>query len=166
LVGLGEFPGETLIRLESFFEDRYGINVGILESITVPDGAYDNSGQIVAPRISASMQAARVGHVDRPIIGLTDEGLVIDAGVVFSARSNSRAMAVVSVARMDPVNLGLPPDDDLLFLRMSKMVGKNIGALCLGLPLSNDPQSVMYEPITSLTAIDGIADDFALAGAR
>ena len=26
LVGLGEFPGETLIRLEAFFEGKYGVS--------------------------------------------------------------------------------------------------------------------------------------------
>jgi hypothetical protein len=161
LVGLGEFPGEMLIRLEAFFEDEYGINVGILASIDIPADAYDsNSGQLVAPLVSAPIQAARVAHPDRPVIALTEEDLVIEKGTVavFSARSNSRSMAVVSVARMDSGN------DELLFMRMAKIVAKDIGILYLGLPLSNDPRSVMYDPINSLSALDAVADDFVLGG--
>jgi hypothetical protein len=157
LVGLGEFPGEMLIRLEAFFEYKYGVRVGVLASIDIPADAYDG-GQLVAPLVSAPIQAARVD--DQPVIALTEEDLVIEKGTVavFSARSSSRSMAVVSVARMDSGN------DELLFMRMAKIVAKDIGILYLGLPLSNDPRSVMYDPINSLSALDAVADDFVLGG--
>jgi predicted Zn-dependent protease len=161
LVGLDEFPGEMLIRLEAFFEGKYGVRVGVLASVDIPADAYDG-GQLVAALVSDPIQAARVD--DRPVIALTEEDLVIQKRTVavFSARSSSRSLAVVSVARMDPVNLGLQRNDELLFMRMAKIVAKDIGVLHLGLPLSNDPRSVMYDPINSLAALDAVADDFVL----
>jgi predicted Zn-dependent protease len=51
-----------------------------------------------------------------------------------SLRSNENTIAVVSYARMDPANLGNTPDEELLRSRLRKMIVKNIGIICYGLP--------------------------------
>jgi predicted Zn-dependent protease len=68
--------------------------------------------------------------------------------------------AVVSSARMDPVNFGEPADAELLHGRLRKIVSKNIGMMHYRLPQSTDRNSVLYGPILSLDDLDSIGEDF------
>jgi predicted Zn-dependent protease len=170
IVGLDEFPERTLTRLQAFFREEHGIEVGILPSITVDESAYDPvRRQLVGDRLIESVDANRGAHRDRVVIALTEYDIMTldrpDWGFVFSLRDDATGVAVVSVARMDPRNFGERPNGGLLFDRASKMVAKNIGVMYLGLPMSEDPRSVMYNQLYSVDALDTIADDFELATA-
>jgi len=164
-----DFPDESLERLQDFFETWHGISVGILPRLRVgEDAIHPERQQIVSGRLLDDIEAARRGdHPDWVIIGLTEYDIMMEDKpewqFVFSLRSDVLGSAVVSVARMDPRNFGLRANEDRLFERTSKMVGKNIGALHLGLPMTDDPSSVMYSRLLSVDALDAIADDFALA---
>lgn len=168
LVGLDDFPPETLERLQGFFQDEHGIALGTLPSITIDESAYDaERRQLVADRLLDRVDAARGPRRDVVVIALTEYDIYMldkpEWAWVFSLR-DGRGLAVVSVSHMDPRNFGEKRNDDLLFERASKMVGKNIGVLHLGLPFSEDPRSVMYNELVSLRALDTVADDFRLAG--
>lgn len=62
---------------------------------------------------------------------------------------------------MDPVAYGQPPNEELLRSRLRKMVMKDIGIMYYGLPLSNDPRSVMYRNILGIDDLDRMTEHFA-----
>ena len=78
----------------------------------------------------------------------------------FSLRSPDRRFAVVSFERMDPANLGEPADSELLRSRLRKMLAKNIGLMCYGLPASDNPRSVLYRNILGVDDPDRMGEDF------
>ena len=78
----------------------------------------------------------------------------------FSLRSSDQRMAVVSYARMDPAKLDGRPDEGLLRTRLRKMVTKNIGIICFGLPLSDDPRSVLFGSVLGVEELDRMTEDF------
>jgi hypothetical protein len=72
----------------------------------------------------------------------------------FSLRSEEDHFAVVSYARMDPARLGGRTDAERLKTRLRKMVAKNIGIMYYGLPISQDPRSVLYGQIGGVRELD------------
>ena len=68
--------------------------------------------------------------------------------------------AVVSSARLDPVNLGEPANDELLERRLRKIVLKNIGILYYWLPTNYNPNSALYDDVNSVEDIDKMGEDF------
>src|SRR5436309_700279 len=95
--------------------------------------------QVIAERVVEGLNVSRE-HVT---IALTNEDMMTSARpewrFALSSRNEAQGVAVISSARMDPVNFGLKEDDELLYHRLLKMVTKNIGVLYLGLPQSTDP---------------------------
>jgi predicted Zn-dependent protease len=80
----------------------------------------------------------------------------------FSYRQGGTAtqrVAIVSFARMAPQFFGDVPDDGLMIQRLRKMVTKNIGVLCFGLPLSKDPKSVMFGNVMGLEELDAMGEE-------
>jgi predicted Zn-dependent protease len=96
------------------------------------------------------------------LIGLTDEDMYIrkkNWQFAFSYRTQGR-FAVVSSARMNPVNFGGPADDELLDSRMRKMISKNIGILYYQLPANRNPKSVLYGGVMDVKDLDNMSEDF------
>ena len=96
------------------------------------------------------------------VIGLTDEDMYIRGEkwqYAFSYRSGGR-FAVVSSARMNPVNLGGEANDVLTESRMRKMVLKNIGVLFYFYPTNHDPKSVLYDGVAGVEDLDNMGEDF------
>lgn len=78
----------------------------------------------------------------------------------FNFASHARGMSVVSTARMDNRNFGLPANSGLLYLRLKKMVKKAIGYGYYGYKRSLDRGSVMYSPIMGMQDLDEIGMDY------
>ncbi len=96
------------------------------------------------------------------MIGITEEDIYIRKSswqFAFSYRAENR-FAVVSSARMNPVNFDQPNDQALLHTRLRKMITKNIGILYFGLPQNNDPRSVLYRSILGVDELDRVGEDF------
>jgi hypothetical protein len=75
-------------------------------------------------------------------------------------RRQSR-LAVVSTARMERGCLGLfAASEHRQAARLRKMIGKNVGALYFGLPLSSDPRSLMYAYIGGPQELDRMSEVF------
>ena len=168
LVPVDEISEDMMEGLQAYFRDTHAVNVGVLPALPVDRSMFDEERrQLVADRVLEVMEAARPAeNAGDVLIAVTDHDMYMldkpDWNFVFSLRDISTNTAVVSVARMDPVNFGERRDDDLLFLRAAKMVGKNIGVLHLGLAMSTAPRSVMYDRLYSLDALDRVSDDFEL----
>ena len=68
--------------------------------------------------------------------------------------------AVVSIARMNPVNLGHQADEELLRARMRKMVTNNIGLLFYHYQQNDNPRSVLYGNIGGIEELDAMGEEF------
>ena len=74
----------------------------------------------------------------------------------FLFAAHFKGISVISTARIDPVNYGLPRDDKLRDQRLMKLVNKAIGQQVLHYPISSDRGNVMYGPIMGLDDLDSI----------
>jgi predicted Zn-dependent protease len=168
-VGVGNVRPDLVTQLAAHFRETLGINVEQLPDVSFDRVTVDNDrSQVVAEELVAAIRRrypARARDVDARIIGLTGDDMYLRTmagswAFGFSWRSNDKHMAVVSYARMDPVVLGLSPDPDMLRSRVTKMVAKNIGVLYYGLPLSNNPRSVLCGKIGGTDELDVMTEYF------
>ncbi len=165
-VPLGEFPLASVEHLVTHYRDKYGLAIETLGVVQLEPGVVNTDRrQLIAEELIALMKrkypelAADPGAI---LIGITPSDMYIQAVAwrfAFAARREGR-FAVVSSARMDPVNFRKPPDTDLLHTRLRKIVSKNVGIMHYRLPQSSDRDSVMYGPILSLDDLDSIGEDF------
>jgi Zn-dependent protease with chaperone function/predicted Zn-dependent protease len=166
VVPVGDFPVETLDRLERYYSDRFGLRIERLPAVPIESEMFDASrGQLVAEEVVAAIKrhrAPQTGESAVTLIGLTAGDLYIRQyqwRFAFAYRE-SPGVAVVSAARMDPAAWGLRPDPDLLDERLRKMVSKQIGVLHFRLAESADRNSVMFGPILGLDDLDSAGEDF------
>jgi predicted Zn-dependent protease len=161
LAPIGDFPIADAETLVAHFQEKFGISVGLLPSMPVPDDSFDpNRNQLIAERLIDAIGvsydvAADPGAV---VIGLTDVDMYIAARTwqyAYSLRADDR-FAVVSSARMD----AFAANDAKQMERLRKMVTKNIGVLFYGLPQSDDRGSVLYRDILGPLDLDRASEDF------
>lgn len=168
LVPLGDFPPEMLEEFEGYYERRYRLDATVLGAVPLDDEAVDEvRGQYVAEDLARLVwKRYRKPSENRRavVIGLTEEDMYMRGypvwNFVFGYRWPEGGYAVVSTARMNPENFGESPDAALLMERLRKMVTKQIGVLYLGLPLSDDPTSVLYTPL-SVDDLDRMGEELS-----
>lgn len=165
LVGFADFPTSLLDRLQTSLSADYGLPVSVSAAIQVGQDAFDQRRQqLIGERLLqlVSGQRART-NPDDVVIGLTQDDMMLQDTpqwrFAFSTRSASANAGVISIARMDPRNLGAPANDELLFARVEKMVAKSIGVLYLDRALVPDPRSVMFDNILSVNDLDVMGDN-------
>lgn len=78
----------------------------------------------------------------------------------FLLAAHLKGISIISTARIDPVNFGLPRDDKLRDERLMKLINKAIGQQVLHIPISSERKSVMYGPIMGLNDLDSIGSSF------
>jgi len=156
---IGDFPIGDAESLVAHYHEKFGMTIAILPAIPVPAEAYDGDRkQVIAERIIDAIGAAHPVAADPAavVIGLTSTDLYI-AGEpwawAYGLRTQSH-LAVVSAARMNDF-LGMQR-----MRRLQKMVTKNIGLLYFGLPLSDDPGSVLYRSVGGQGDLDQMSEDF------
>ncbi len=166
LIPLNNFSKGSLSRLVTYYKQKNGIDIITTQPLPLRLAAIDNRRQqLVAEEVIDLMKRTHPKLVADPnaiLIGLTDEDMYIRKKTwqyAFSYWTQGR-FAVVSSARMNPVNLGAPSDNDLLDRRMRKMVLKNIGLLYYQLPPNHDPKSVLYNNILGVEDLDKMGEDF------
>ena len=96
------------------------------------------------------------------IIALTETDMYIREKMwqfAFSYHTDGR-FAVVSNARMNPINLGQPANAELLYSRVRKMIMKDIGVLYYQMRPNNNPHSVLYSNIQGVEDLDNMSDEF------
>ena len=162
---LNSFSSDDVKLLVTYYKETTGIDAIALAPLPLRLAAIDNRRQqLVAEDIIGLMKSSNpnlAGDPNAIVIGLTNEDMYsrsYDWKFAFS-RWQGR-FAVVSSARMNPYNLGAAPDNDLLNIRLRKMVTKNIGVLYYELPTTDDPRSVMYDGINSVEDLDNMCEDF------
>jgi predicted Zn-dependent protease len=166
LIPLNNFSAKSLHRLVAYYKENYRIDVITTAPLRLRLAAVDKRRQqLVAEDVIDYMKLNYPSQTLDPnaiMIGVTDEDMYIrkrNSCFAFSYRSQGR-FAVVSSARMNPLNFGEPADNDLLENRMRKMILKNIGVLYFQYPTNHDPRSVLYENVENVNDLDKMSEDF------
>ena len=165
-VRLGDVAETTADDLIAHYKDKFAVTIDELPAISLDATMLDRQrNQIVAESLIALIREKYpylAADANAIIIGLTREDIYIrqyDWKFAFNFRQDGR-LAVISMARMDPVNFGLHPDEQLLNTRLRKMVTKNIGVLYFQKPLNNNPRSVLYSNVMGLEELDAMSEEF------
>src|SRR6266567_707265 len=160
LVPVGGFSSALVSELADYYKQKFNLKVSLLPAIELGDRVIDrNRRQVIAEELIEVIKQKHehlAANSRAIIIGLTSNDMYI-RGVTwqfaFSFRKYGK-FAVVSCARMDPVNLGQEPDDNVLRSRLRKMVTKNVGILYFGHSQNDNPRSVLYSQILGVEELD------------
>ena len=156
---MGSFSEPSVKALADHLRRKFHVRLLVRGSLSFPSGTYDGSRkQYVAEKLAAHLERAYPRGV---VIAVTDRDIYMKTKqfrYVFSIRD--QRTAVVSSARMDPRFYGLPPDTELWYSRLDKMVGKMVGVLALGRRESANPRSVLYSGILGFDDLDFMTEDF------
>lgn len=166
LLPLGDFPDQTIDQLAVHYKNKFNVKIEKLPSMPLDSTMIDQRrNQVVAESLIAMIKRQHPNLESDPnaiVIGLTRADMYIhkyDWKFAFNFRQDDK-FAVVSVARMDPVNFGAPADESLLNTRIRKMVAKNIGILYFRKSLNNNPRSVLYSSVGGLEELDAMGEEF------
>jgi len=168
-VAIGEVPADMIEGLVSHFQKKFGVPSKTLLRLGFDEVTFDRQrSQVVADRLIQAVRFRNVTRARNPqtrVIGITPFDMYMESmrdqwSFTFSMRSPDNRFAVVSYARMDPVNLGDAPNDALLRSRLRKMVTKNVGIMYFGLPFSDNPKSALYRNILGVDDLDRMTEDF------
>lgn len=167
LVPVGDVPSDLIAQMVSRLRIRFPGPLTVLPALAVDSTAYDDERhQAIADRLITSIQqryADVLREPDARIIAITPDDMYVRTerwAFAFSLRDASDHVAVVSFARMRPEMFGNTPDEVLLQSRLRKMVTKNIGIMCYGFPLSENPRSVLYGSIGGTDELDLMTEEF------
>ena len=165
LVALDEFPDAIILELAEHYEKKFSLRVSILPSLSIGAQAVDKGRrQVIAEELIELIKAKYqylMNNSTSIVIGLTMTDMYIRRYTwrfAFTLRGHER-YAVVSSARLDPVNLGDEANEALMRTRIRKMVTKNIGILYYRMPQSIDPNSVLYGQVAGIEELDRIGED-------
>jgi predicted Zn-dependent protease len=167
LVPVGDVSSDLMAQMASRLRIRFPGPLTVLPALAVDSTRYDDRRhQAIAENLIASVQqryAALLREPDARIIAITPDDMYIRSerwAFAFSLRDGSDHVAIVSFARMRPETFGNTPDETLLQSRLRKMVTKNIGIMCYGFPLSENPRSVLYGSIGGTDELDLMTEEF------
>ena len=168
-VAIGDVPLDMMEGLVSHFEAKFGVPIRTLPTLAFDRATVDpQRPQIVADELIRAIRRRYATLATDPrtrVIGITPIDMYMAAmreqwAFTFSMRNTDRHFAVVSYARMDPANLGEPPNDELLRSRLRKMITKNIGIMYFGLPAGQDPRSALFGNVLGVDDLDRMTEDF------
>lgn len=161
LVPLGPVPSSLVTDLVAHFRSRLGLAIAVLPPVSIDPAAIDRDRvQVVAEELASSLRRLPQ-HQRNLLIGLTTYDMYIRRlhwEWAFAYRDGQRAI-VISTARMDETNWGMPSAPDRLRARLRKMVAKNLGLVYYGLRETSDRRSVLFGPILGLDDLDSIGED-------
>ena len=162
VVPLGPVPPAIATDLVTYFRSKLGLTITVLAPMSVEPAAMDRERvQVVAEELAGSLRRLPQ-HGRQLLIGLTTYDMYIRGYQwewAFAYRDGQRVV-VVSTARMDESNWGLPAAPDRLRARLRKMVGKSLGLMYYGLTQTSDRRSVLFGPILGVDDLDAIGEDF------
>jgi len=168
-VAVGDVSPVLMQHLVLHFQRAFDLTITVLSPMSLDPLAIDpQRKQVIADELILSVRrrhATLARDARARVIGITPHDMYNQAmrekwSFSFSLRGTDNRFAVVSHARMDPVNLGAPPDAELLRSRLRKMLMKNIGIMYYGLPASRNPRSAMFVNILGVDDLDRMTEQF------
>lgn len=163
LAPLGGISVAELRDLADFYAVRYDLDVGILPPAPVPTGLEDPARRQVAAEDVIGLLPSIYPEATDPsnvVIGVLPTDMYVRGIPEWRWAFGNRAeghLAVVSTARMHARGLF---GASIAASRLRKMVTRDIGVLYFGLPLSDDPRSVLYNEILGVPDLDRLGEDF------
>lgn len=164
LVPLGDFSPASLTKLANFCKEKAGVEAILTQPVSFTLSTVDKRRDQVIAEDALDLMKRKYPHLvadpNAILIGVTDKDMYIreeNWQYAFSYWIHRR-FAIVSSARMNPVNVGKPANDDLLEARLRKMVLKNIGVLYHLWPTNHDPKSVLYDEIEGVEDLDNMRE--------
>lgn len=161
VVPVGPVPAHALAaarrRLEQMgFPATIGRPMGIAPE-SVDPGRRQLIGDVLLDRAVAA--AAPAGAEVAPmVVAVTAKDIYMTGrpewGFVFSVRNRDGSGAILSTARMDPVNFGLPADAKAIDRRLETMLVRVVGITRLGASMVSDPTCANRESVLSLDDLD------------
>jgi len=165
-VPLNNFPAASLTRLVKSCKEKTGIDVNVLQAVPFTLSTINKQRQQVDFEEVIKLIKLRYPNLaadpNAVVIGLTDEDMYVrkEKWQYAFAYPKEGRFAVVSCARMNPVNLGGTADEALLDSRLRKMVLKEIGVIYYRYPPNHNPRSVMYDSIEGVEDFDKMGEDY------
>jgi predicted Zn-dependent protease len=163
LAGLGGFPVDIVAELADVVGAKFDIDVQVLPPSPLDWSAFDAMrDQYVAEDLVDALQVIYPKVVEdkegSAVIGLLIEDVYIrdrpDWNWAFGVRDEG--FAVVSSARMGSLDNPIAP---IVASRLRKMVLRDVGVLYFGLPLNDDPSSVLYQDVLSVDDLDRMSEE-------
>jgi YD repeat-containing protein len=147
--------------LAAYYRQKFNLVVTVLPSVALkPETCVPSRNQCIAEEmiIEAKHACPRIAHkAESMFIVLTDEdifprslGWEFTYGLMPSAHT-----AIVATHRMDPGYWGDPPSPAVKLASAKQMLTKYVARIVFRVPISYDPTSVMYQPLTP----EGRSDD-------
>jgi tetratricopeptide (TPR) repeat protein len=165
-VPLNNFSTASLTKLAKSCKQKTGIEVIIMQPVPFTLTTVNKQRQQVVFEETVALMKLRYSKLaadpNAIVIGLTDEDMYVakEKWQYAFAYPKEGRFAVVSSARMNPINLGAEADEALFEARLRKMVLKEIGVLYYRYPVNHNPQSVMYDSIERVDDLDKMGEDF------
>lgn len=144
LLPLGKIENNFFIRLAKDIEEWFGFEVKILDSIDIPDYAYDK----IRNQYEASKILNEITRMDFPrlekILAICNVDLFSDdLNFIFGQAEAPGKSALISVARLNPKSYGKKSNDELFYRRILKEAVHELGHT-FGLSHCPDPKCVMH----------------------
>jgi predicted Zn-dependent protease len=165
-VPIGDFSPQLTSELVTHYKNKFNLTIEVLPAIALDRGVIDSERKQLIAEESIEMMKRKYSNLatdpNAILIGFTQEDMYIRKYTwrfAFTWRQEDR-FAVVSIARMDPINLGQPANDDLLRTRLRKITTKNIGILYYRKPQNDNPGSVLYSQVGGIEELDNMGEDF------
>lgn len=172
LVPVGHVGRISLEELAHYYRARLGLQVDVLPVVPLSGSLWDHGRQQLVAEPVIDTIRSRIGgpatNLSAVFVGVTDHDMYIRnvAGpFAFTYRGDER-FAVVSTANMVPIAYEYRGKEYLLYSRVRKTVGQNIGVLLYRFPFSADPTSLLNENIRSVADLDIMRNTFEGLGAR
>ena len=167
IVPMGTVPVDMIERVSRRVGRRWSIPIEVRRPVALDPALVDGRRRQVVAERALTWLEARFAHEasSQVVIGVMADDLYSAERswrFTFSIRKRRPAapgLAIMSSARMSEAFYGLPDDRALLESRLGKMLTKNLGVLYFGMPLSDDPTSVMYRNLLSLDDLDRMGDE-------
>jgi serine/threonine protein kinase len=156
---------EQLEAVRPTLEQRMKIRISTLACIAAPVGSFDpRRQQRIAEELTGQVVKVRQKYAGAFVLGLTSDDLFIRQfkwNWAFGMYEPETGNAVLSSARMNPSNAGLPMNQSLFEGRLRKMIMKYVGLLYLKKPENtDDPQSVLYGSLSGVPDLDAREERF------
>lgn len=163
LAAIGGFPEDVLADLATFVNTKYDIEVRLLAPLSPDESAFDpeRDQYVTEELLNGLVQSYPKARPDdgSVVIGiLRDDVYILDRPDwywAFGMRGDS-GYAVVSTARMGDLQDPVAP---IVMSRLRKMILRNIGVLYYGLPLNQDPISVLYVEVLGVDDLDRMNEE-------
>ena len=168
VVPMGEVSIGVVQRVAQSYAARWSIPIDVRAPVPIDPAIVDaRRRQVVAERALSWLERQFAQQApDRVVVGVLADDLYSAerswrfAFSIRQRRPGAPGLAVMSTARMKEEFYGHPPNEALLADRFGKMLAKNLGVLFLGVPLNDNPNSVMYRNVLGLDDLDRITDGF------